>query len=125
MPSLRAGRSLAFTSESSEEAIPLLSNMGIDYQDSGNDDQHQAAIGLKAFPEAVVTESSLFARAGKQTFETESLESFYKPIHSYEGFHRFDPGFEWEAKEEKRLVRKVCLIDRHLSLFIHADIFMD
>ena len=32
---------------------------------------------------------------------------FYKPISNYEGLHRWDPYFEWENKEEKRLVRKV------------------
>ncbi|PGH16708.1 hypothetical protein AJ79_01581 [Helicocarpus griseus UAMH5409] len=32
---------------------------------------------------------------------------FYKPIDEYEGIHRWDPHFEWEEKEEKRLVRKL------------------
>lgn len=104
MPSHRAGRSLAFESESSE-ATPFLS-MGYDRESS---DQPTGLEGLKAFPEAVITEPSVFARNGKKTFETESLESFYKPIASYEGAHRFDPAFEWEAKEERRLVRKVYL----------------
>lgn len=102
MPSFRPGRLLALESESLD-ATPLLS-MGID-----SDSSDGQAIGLKAFPEAVVTEPSVFARTGKQTFlETDSLEgSFYKPIDAYEGIHRFDPSFEWEAKEEKRLVRKI------------------
>lgn len=108
MPFFRAGRRLAFESESSED-IPFLSTMGKIDQDASDISDHHQAIALKAFPEAVVTESSLFARAGNHTFETDSLESFYKPIDSYEGIHRFDPSFEWEAKEEKRLVRKVCL----------------
>ena len=38
---------------------------------------------------------------------------FYKPIDSYEGLHRWDPEFEWEPKEEKRLVRKVRCSDLH------------
>lgn len=63
----------------------------------------------KAFPEAAVVEQSLFKRTGNKTFENESLESFYKPIDSYEGRHRWDPDFQWEQKEEKRVVRKVCL----------------
>lgn len=41
------------------------------------------------------------------TFDTAGLESHYKPIESYEGWHRYDPKFEWEPKEEKRVVRKV------------------
>lgn len=35
-----------------------------------------------------------------------NIES-YKPIAEYEGAHRWDPSFEWEPKEEKRLVRRV------------------
>lgn len=103
MPFPRAGRLLATESESSE-ATPFLS-MGIEREHS---DQAIDLKGLKALPEAAITEPSLFARTGGKTFETESLESFYKPIDSYEGLHRFDPEFEWEPKEEKRLIRKVC-----------------
>lgn len=103
MPSLFARRLLAAKSESSE-ATPLFS-MGIERESSDQADD------LKASPEAIVSESSVFARTGGKTFETESLESFYKPIDSYEGVHRFDPEFEWEAKEEKRLVRKVSMLE--------------
>lgn len=42
------------------------------------------------------------------TYMTADAVRFYKPIPSYEGYHRWDPYFEWEEKEEKRLVRKVC-----------------
>lgn len=41
------------------------------------------------------------------TFETISDDSYYTPIDDYEGKHRYDPKFEWEPKEEKKLVRKV------------------
>ena len=41
------------------------------------------------------------------TFETFGDPSFYTPIENYEGKHRYDPKFEWEPKEEKKLVRKV------------------
>lgn len=41
------------------------------------------------------------------TFERFGDESFYTPIENYEGKHRYDPTFEWEPKEEKKLVRKV------------------
>ncbi|KAF1844765.1 MFS general substrate transporter [Cucurbitaria berberidis CBS 394.84] len=34
-------------------------------------------------------------------------EEFYKPIAQYEGIHRYDPYFEWEPQEEKKVVRKV------------------
>lgn len=38
-----------------------------------------------------------------------NIES-YKPIAEYEGAHRWDPSFEWEEKEERKLVRRVSLI---------------
>ena len=41
------------------------------------------------------------------TFETFGDPSYYTPIENYEGRHRYDPKFEWEPKEEKKLVRKV------------------
>ena len=60
--------------------------------------------------DAVVTEKSLFSRAPKGgTVDNDSRESFYKPIDSFEGLHRWDPHFEWEPKEEQRVVRKVGL----------------
>ncbi|KAL9042208.1 MAG: hypothetical protein Q9214_003850, partial [Letrouitia sp. 1 TL-2023] len=40
------------------------------------------------------------------TFETVEDPSFYIPIGKYEGRHRYDPKFEWEPKEERRLIRK-------------------
>ncbi len=44
----------------------------------------------------------------KATFEKDADESFYVPIDKYEGKHRYDPKFEWEPHEERKLVRKVC-----------------
>lgn len=41
------------------------------------------------------------------TYLTAEDVRFYKPIPSYEGAHRWDPYFEWNPKEERRLVRKV------------------
>ena len=41
------------------------------------------------------------------TFEKFGDESYYTPIEKYEGKHRYDPTFEWEPNEERRLVRKV------------------
>ena len=49
----------------------------------------------------------LFSKGAANTFETESLESYYKPIDGYEGLHRYDPSYTWEPAEEKRLVRRV------------------
>jgi len=50
---------------------------------------------------------SFTERAGVKAFDNVSLEDYYKPIDDYEGRHRWDPEFVWEAKEEKRVVRKV------------------
>ncbi|KAH9827620.1 putative transporter [Teratosphaeria destructans] len=65
----------------------------------------------KAFPEAVLSKpSKLFAEKdeGRTTFEnSEVLEEYYRPIESYEGYHRYDPHFQWEPKEEEKLVRKI------------------
>jgi len=42
------------------------------------------------------------------TFDMMGLKSrFYKPIDKYEGKHRYDPDFDWEPEEERRVVRKV------------------
>lgn len=43
-----------------------------------------------------------------RTFAGAGLHSrFYKPLEKYEGNHRYDPDFDWEPEEEKRVVRKV------------------
>ena len=42
------------------------------------------------------------------TFETFGDDSYYTPINEHEGRHRFDPKFEWDPREERKLVRKVC-----------------
>ncbi|EME49742.1 hypothetical protein DOTSEDRAFT_164388 [Dothistroma septosporum NZE10] len=62
---------------------------------------------LKAFPEAAITEPSFFQRTGGKTFESVSLSSYHKPIESYEGYHRYDPEFHWEEREERRVVRRI------------------
>ncbi|KAF2256808.1 MFS general substrate transporter [Trematosphaeria pertusa] len=42
------------------------------------------------------------------TFDTAGLgPQLYKPIEKYEGKHRYDPDFEWEPEEERKVVRKI------------------
>ena len=41
------------------------------------------------------------------TFETFGDDSYYTPIDNYEGRHRYEPKFQWEPHEERKLVRKV------------------
>ena len=68
----------------------------------------------KAVRDAVVTETNIFTCSTRDgTFDNNSLEDYYAPIESYEGRHRYDPKFEWDSKEEKRVVRKVRLREHH------------
>ena len=43
-------------------------------------------------------------------FEAVEAEEFYKPVQGYEGTHRFDPHATWTQEEERKLVRRVCII---------------
>lgn len=51
------------------------------------------------------------------TFDTAGLDDYYKPMDQYEGLHRFDPKFEWEPSEERKVVRKVYHLSSH-QLFL-------
>ncbi|KAH8883440.1 MFS general substrate transporter [Thozetella sp. PMI_491] len=42
-----------------------------------------------------------------EVYATGGLVSFYEPIATYEGRHRYDPTAEWTEQEEKRLVRRL------------------
>ena len=64
---------------------------------------------VHAVEHAVETNVLKRGNAGNAFGDTDSLEEFYKPIDTYEGLHRYDPSFQWEPKEEKQLVRKVCI----------------
>jgi hypothetical protein len=48
--------------------------------------------------------------AGHNVWQSEDSKELYKPIEGYEGAHRFDPSFEWEEEEERRLVKIVSII---------------
>ncbi|KAF2792535.1 phthalate transporter [Melanomma pulvis-pyrius CBS 109.77] len=42
------------------------------------------------------------------TFDSAGLKARqYRPIATYEGIHRFDPDFDWEPEEERKVVRKI------------------
>ncbi|USP81317.1 hypothetical protein yc1106_08591 [Curvularia clavata] len=41
--------------------------------------------------------------------------SHYRPVDTYEGIHRYDPFFEWEPEEERKVVRK---IDKRICTFV-------
>lgn len=77
------------------------------------EDQTRRPSGLRdrrGMGDAVVTSTGLFSTKATRgaTFEhDDTSERFYKPIDSFEGIHRWDPDFEWEPKEEKRVVRRI------------------
>ncbi|KAL1297930.1 hypothetical protein AAFC00_006443 [Neodothiora populina] len=75
-------------------------------KDSDSDD-YQHTPDLKAYPVAAVDEPTLFAKSGNKPFDSDSFQSYFRPVETYEGIHRFDPSFEWEPQEEKKLVRKI------------------
>ncbi|KAH8730577.1 major facilitator superfamily domain-containing protein [Phaeosphaeriaceae sp. PMI808] len=42
------------------------------------------------------------------TFAAEGLHhDQYRPVETYEGIHRYDPDFQWEPEEERKVVRKI------------------
>ena len=51
--------------------------------------------------------SSIPSDKGRVTFTSAGFEEHHRPIESYEGYHRYDPKFEWELEEERKVVRKV------------------
>lgn len=63
--------------------------------------------------ESVISNSESGGSLGEQeqipgtVFAVGGRTKYYVPIESYEGRHRWDPHFEWDEKEERRLVRKV------------------
>ena len=79
----------------------------------------QTQIGKEPGDVAVTTGYSSSGSLGEQdrsrrvkegaVFETTEDVRYYKPIPTYEGFHRWDPDFEWEEHEEKKIVRQVCM----------------
>ncbi|QGA22118.1 hypothetical protein EYB26_009832 [Talaromyces marneffei] len=46
---------------------------------------------------------------GDATFDQTEDPRYYKPVDTYEGIHRWDPEFQWEEWEEKKIVRKIDL----------------
>ncbi|KAF3317921.1 hypothetical protein TWF173_009742 [Orbilia oligospora] len=77
---------------------------------------HNSATDLKnpsaVASNALTSDDSSFSdesTKGKNvTFVSKGLaDDLYVPIDKYEGKHRYDPEFEWDPKEEKKLVRKI------------------
>ncbi|KAL5360068.1 major facilitator superfamily domain-containing protein [Aspergillus floccosus] len=77
----------------------------------------RAALDSKALPSGTSSSTSLDVAERNNrikdlsdcAFDTSEDPRYYKPIPSYEGIHRWDPDFEWEEEEEKRVLRKIDL----------------
>ena len=90
-------------------------------------DAPPGAVGSNAFKSSDITVSSPAGsdselkqhqrgKDGAATFAAGGLRArLYAPIEKYEGRHRYDPDFEWEEEEERRVVRKVSWLVSELE----------
>lgn len=62
-----------------------------------DDDERQALLPTRS------------VRGNNITFERFGKASHHQPVERYEGSHRYGLQFEWEPREERKLVRKVGL----------------
>ncbi|KAF2028601.1 phthalate transporter [Setomelanomma holmii] len=58
-------------------------------------------------PQDQYEEKSRHTKAGTTFISSGVDNELYKPIAKYEGIHRYDPEFEWEPTEERKVVRKI------------------
>ena len=70
---------------------------------------HELSADSPASTSPASSGAELLATSARGVFDASGVEQFYKPIDTYEGIHRYDPDFQWDAKEEKRVVRKLDL----------------
>jgi hypothetical protein len=65
--------------------------------------------GIRKFSVASgALEAAILPSTTRAAFDTDStLEEHYKPIESYEGYHRYDPNYTWSWEDEKKIIRKV------------------
>ncbi|KAL1990178.1 hypothetical protein VTN49DRAFT_6017 [Thermomyces lanuginosus] len=89
-------------------ATPNLKAADHDPQGYSSDSSSNSNNGAKT---AKVNVLELFRgrRSDTAAFDMTEDARFYKPIDSYEGIHRWDPDFEWEEWEERKIVRKIDL----------------
>lgn len=76
-------------------------------QEPGFDLKGRASPVPDAVEDGLSSDSSSLAE--DKTFLRVPGEDTYIPIDKYEGRHRWDPQFQWDPSEEKRLVRKIDL----------------
>jgi len=70
----------------------------------------------KTVDSASSSDTALNVSLDHNVYETDGVKDVYKPIEGYEGTHRFDPSFQWDPQEEKRLVRTVSVFSFHFYL---------
>lgn len=87
--------------------------MTVDEKDTGFDASYDPKDIAKIEPQSdSASASSLEDRRGvvkviDSTFDTTEDPRFYRPNEDYEGYHRWDPEFEWTEEEEKAIIKKV------------------
>ncbi|KAI9654216.1 MAG: hypothetical protein M1821_006744 [Bathelium mastoideum] len=70
-------------------------------------------VGRASF--ALAGDEKLPLPQSSETFKTSGLEDYYRPVPHYEGIHRYDPQFDWEQSEERKVVRK---IDKRICFWV-------
>lgn len=79
-------------------------------------------VHTSASPTSSADSAAELLDSSRKAFATDGIETFYKPIDTYEGRHRYDPDFEWDAKEEQRIVRQVCSTPIESLVSVHIII---
>lgn len=88
-------------------ATPNTKVLDPEQQDYSSDNSSQKNHGRKSTKEIILEIIRGHQRSDEATFDMTEDIRHYKPIDSYEGIHRWDPDFQWEEWEEKKIVRKV------------------
>lgn len=90
----------------------MATNAGIEDAKEPNSTSKAQAAGVTGYTSSSsssISEGIQIRTAGDGAFDSTEDPRYYKPIPTYEGYHRWDPYFEWKEEEEKRIVRKVCV----------------
>ena len=105
----------------SEKPVTVDTPQGVAF-DAAKSDINVTGSGNTSDAGSHVPKSGLRSRAREgYTFDADGLEKeYYKPIDTYEGIHRYDPDFDWEPEEERKVVRKVRRGIPFLYLFSHG-----
>ncbi|KAJ5288524.1 transporter [Penicillium angulare] len=88
-----------------EEVKPLGSGPGdATYQ---NKDTKEKTPGSESISSSSTEDNRGETKSIHRAFDTTEDPIYYKPIESYEGYHRWDPEFQWTEEEEKAVVKKI------------------